>query len=124
MNHKRVTRVMRLQGIRGYVKKRRFRTTIPEPSGHKHPDLLQRDFTAEAPNQRYVGDITYCRTWVGFVHVAFILDVCAHRNPDDQTEPRTVQECPCASHAEVVRHEVMTAPRTAEHHYLPDVTRR
>ncbi|WP_094078859.1 IS3 family transposase [Janibacter indicus] len=59
VNHKRVARVMRLEGIRGYVKKRRVRTTIPEPSGQKYPDLLNRDFTAPAPNRRYVGDITY-----------------------------------------------------------------
>src|SRR5690606_23395977 len=59
VNHKRVARVMRAAGICGYVKKRRVRTTIPEPSGQKVPDLLKRDFTAPAPNQRYVGDITY-----------------------------------------------------------------
>ena len=59
VNHKRVARVMRLEGIRGYVKKRRVRTTIPEPSGQKHPDLLKRDFTAEATNRRYVGDIAH-----------------------------------------------------------------
>ncbi|WP_106817777.1 IS3 family transposase [Janibacter massiliensis] len=58
VNHKRVARVMRLQGIRGYVKKRRVRTTIPEPSGQKYPDLVKRDFTAPAPGLRYVGDIT------------------------------------------------------------------
>ena len=38
VNHKRVARVMRLEGIRGYVKKRRVRTTIPEPSGQQYPD--------------------------------------------------------------------------------------
>jgi transposase InsO family protein len=59
VNHKRVARVMRLRNIRGYVKKRRVRTTIPEPSGQTVPDLLTPDFTAAAPNQRYVGDITY-----------------------------------------------------------------
>lgn len=59
VNHKRVARVMRLEGIRGYAKKRRVRTTIPEPSGQKYLDLLKRDFTAERPNRRYVGDITY-----------------------------------------------------------------
>lgn len=59
VNHKRVARVMREHGIRGYQKRRRVRTTIPEPSGQKVPDLLGRDFTAQAPNQRYVGDITY-----------------------------------------------------------------
>jgi len=59
VNHKRVARVMRLEGIRGYAKKRRVRTTIPEPSGQKYPDLLNRDFPADAPTQRYDGDITY-----------------------------------------------------------------
>ena len=39
--------------------RRRVRTTIPEPAEQKVPDLLGRDFTAAAPNQRYVGDITY-----------------------------------------------------------------
>lgn len=52
VNHKRVARVMRFEGIRGYMKRRKVRTTIPEPSGQKYPDLLKRDFTAERPNER------------------------------------------------------------------------
>jgi transposase InsO family protein len=59
VNHKRVARVMREHQLRGYQKRRRVRTTVPEPSDHQVPDLLNRDFTADAPNQRYVGDITY-----------------------------------------------------------------
>jgi len=59
VNHKRVARVMKAAGIAGYVKKRKVRTTVPEPSDQKVPDLLKRDFTADAPNRRYVGDITY-----------------------------------------------------------------
>ena len=59
VNHKRVARVMREHGIAGYRRRRRVRTTIPEPADSKVPDLLKRDFTAPAPNQRYVGDITY-----------------------------------------------------------------
>jgi len=59
VNHKRVARVMRAAGIAGYVKKRKVRTTVPEPSDQAVPDLLKRDFTADAPNRRYVGDITY-----------------------------------------------------------------
>lgn len=47
---------MRAAGIAGYVKKRKVRTTVPEPSDQKVPDLLKRDFTAQAPGQRYVGD--------------------------------------------------------------------
>jgi transposase InsO family protein len=50
---------MREHGIAGYQKRRRVRTTVPEPSGQKAPDLHKRDFTAQAPNQRYVGDITH-----------------------------------------------------------------
>lgn len=80
VNHKRVARVMRLTGIRGYVKKRRVRTTIPEPSGQKYPDLLKRDFTADAPNQRYVGDITYLPLADGTnLYLATVIDCYSRR---------------------------------------------
>jgi transposase InsO family protein len=80
VNHKRVARVMRLEGIRGYVKKRRVRTTIPEPSGHQHPDLLKRDFTADAPNRRYVGDITYLPLADGTnLYLATVIDCYSRR---------------------------------------------
>ena len=59
VNRKRVARVMREHGIAGIRLHRRVRTTMPDPSGRKHPDLLQRDFTAPEINSRYVGDITY-----------------------------------------------------------------
>ena len=80
VNHKRVARVMRLGGIRGYVKRRRVRTTIPEPSGQKYPDLLKRDFTAQAPNQRYVGDITYLPLADGTnLYLATVIDCYSRR---------------------------------------------
>ena len=59
VNHKRVARVMRAHSLAGIRLRRRVKTTVPEPADTKYPDLLKRDFTAEAPNQRYVGDITY-----------------------------------------------------------------
>ncbi len=59
VNHKRVARVMRENNIVGYRRRRRITTTIPEPADQKVPDLLERDFTADAPNRIYVGDITY-----------------------------------------------------------------
>jgi len=80
LNHKRVARVMREHGIRGYQKRRRVRTTIPEPSGQKVPDLLKRDFTAEAPNQRYVGDITYLPLADGTnLYLATVIDCFSRR---------------------------------------------
>ena len=80
VNHKRVARVMREHGIRGYQKKRRVRTTIPEPSGQKYPDLLKRDFTAEAANQRYVGDITYLPLADGSnLYLATVIDCYSRR---------------------------------------------
>jgi transposase InsO family protein len=80
LNHKRVARVMREHGIRGYQKRRRVKTTIPEPSGQKVPDLLKRDFTAQAPNQRYVGDITYLPLADGQnLYLATVIDCFSRR---------------------------------------------
>ena len=59
VNHKRVARVMRKHKIAGVKLRRRVRTTVPEPSDQKVPDLVKRDFTAPAANLKYVGDITY-----------------------------------------------------------------
>jgi transposase InsO family protein len=80
VNHKRVARVMRAHGIRGYQKKRTVRTTVPEPSGRKVPDLLKRDFTAPTPNLKYVGDITYLPLADGTnLYLATVIDCCSRR---------------------------------------------
>lgn len=80
VNHKRVARVMRLVGLAGYVKKRRVRTTIPEPSAQVVPDLLNRDFTAPAPGERYVGDITYLPLADGTnLYLATVIDCYSRR---------------------------------------------
>jgi transposase InsO family protein len=80
VNHKRVARVMREHGIRGYQRKRRVKTTIPEPADRKVPDLLKRDFTAEAPNLRYVGDITYLPLADGNnLYLATVIDCYSRR---------------------------------------------
>jgi transposase InsO family protein len=75
VNHKRVGRLMREHGIEGLRLRRRHRTTVPEPSDETAPDLLGRDFTADRPNTRYVGDITYlpCQTG-GFLYLATVID--------------------------------------------------
>jgi putative transposase len=72
-----VERLMRELGIAGIAaRKKRPRTTVPGPAGQVRPsDLLERDFTAPAPNRRWVADITYIETGNGFVYAAFILDL-------------------------------------------------
>jgi transposase InsO family protein len=80
VNRKRVARVMREHGIRGYTRRRRVRTTIPEQSAATVPDLLGRDFTAPAPNQRYVGDITYLPIADGTnLYLATVIDCFSRR---------------------------------------------
>lgn len=75
-----VARVMRQNGIQGKQRGRRHRTTIAEETAvEKARDLLQRDFTATAPNEKWVCDITYPRTWSGFLSVAFVLDCYSRR---------------------------------------------
>jgi transposase InsO family protein len=80
VNHKRVERVMRVFGIVGLHLRRKVRTTVPEPSRRKVPDLIKRDFTAPGPNQRYVGDITYLPVADGrFLYLATVIDLCSRR---------------------------------------------
>ena len=80
VNHKRIERVMKAHGVAGYRRRRRIRTTIPEPADQNVPDLLKRDFTAPAPNQRYVGDITYLPLADGQnLYLATVLDCYSRR---------------------------------------------
>jgi transposase InsO family protein len=74
-----VDRLMRDLGVNGVRRGRGIRTTIPAKDGCRAGDLLNRDFTAAAPNRRWVADFTYCRTWSGFTYVAFVVDVYAQR---------------------------------------------
>ncbi|MDV9195664.1 IS3 family transposase [Streptomyces sp. Wh19] len=70
-----VERLMREDGLEGVIRGQRRRTTIPEPSAPRPPDLVNRHFRAHRPNQLWVADLTYIRTWSGWVYVAFVLDV-------------------------------------------------
>ena len=80
VNHKRVARVMAENDIAGIKLRRRVRTTVPEPSDEKVPDLLKRDFTAETPNTKYVGDITYLPLADGSnLYLATVIDCCSRK---------------------------------------------
>lgn len=71
-----VGRLMRAAGIQGAKRRGRpWRTTIADPAAQQRPDLVNRDFTAPAPDRLWVGDLTYLRTWEGRVYFSFVIDV-------------------------------------------------
>lgn len=71
-----VERLMRKMGLRGAIRGRAFKvTTQPDEAATRPPDLVKREFVASRPNQLWVADLTYVATWVGFVYVAFVIDV-------------------------------------------------
>ena len=74
-----VDRAMRSLGLSGIRRDKGVRTTIPAKDGIRAGDLLNRDFTAPRPDHTWVMDFTYCRTWAGWVYVAFIVDVYSQR---------------------------------------------
>jgi putative transposase len=69
-----IARLMRAAGMEGARRTKRVRTTRPDPVAARHPDLVRRDFTATAPNQLWVTDLTYVPTWAGVAYVCFIID--------------------------------------------------
>ncbi|MGA8718179.1 MAG: IS3 family transposase, partial [Solirubrobacteraceae bacterium] len=71
-----VARLMASAGIEGAKRRGKpWRTTIPDPHAQRASDLVNRDFTAPAPDRLWVGDFTYLRTWEGRLYFAFIIDV-------------------------------------------------
>jgi putative transposase len=72
-----VARLMHAQGIEGARRTKRVRTTRPAEGVPRHPDLVKRDFTATAPNELWVTDLTYVPTWAGVAYVCFIIDACS-----------------------------------------------
>jgi putative transposase len=76
---KRVARLMRTAGLAGVCRRRTVRTTRREPAAAVSADLVQRTFTASAPNRLWMADITYLPTWQGFLYLAVVLDAFSRR---------------------------------------------
>jgi putative transposase len=75
VNHKRVERLMRERGITGITRRRRRSLTRPDKRARPAADLIGRDFTADRPGTRLVGDITYLPTHEGWLYLACWLDL-------------------------------------------------
>lgn len=74
-----VARLMKGMGLRGIVRGKAMKTTIPDMSVPCPRDKVNRKFRAPAPNMLWVSDFTYVSTWQGFVYVAFVIDTFANR---------------------------------------------
>ena len=74
-----VERLMRGLGLRGAVRGKAVRTTVPDAKAPCPLDRVNRQFKADRPNQLWVSDFTYVSTWQGWVYVAFVIDVFARR---------------------------------------------
>lgn len=80
INFKRVERLMKEMDLRGKQKcKFRPRTTVTDGEAEFSPNVLEQDFTAEKPNQKWVGDITYLETTTGFEYLATVIDLYSRR---------------------------------------------
>jgi transposase InsO family protein len=75
VNRKRVERIMRERGIAGVTRRRRRSLTRQDTAAVPVPDLISRDFTAPAPGQRLVGDITYLPAAEGWLYLATTIDL-------------------------------------------------
>jgi len=79
IGYHRVARLMRLAGLQGVSRRRSVRTTCQDRQATPATDLVERDFSAQAPNQLWIADITYIPTLAGFVYLAVVLDVFSRR---------------------------------------------
>lgn len=75
LSRKRVWRLMNGADLQGRHPKTWKRTTVPGEFPAPAPDLIGRDFTAEQPNRRWCGDVTYVKTWAGWAYLATVIDL-------------------------------------------------
>jgi transposase InsO family protein len=74
-----VERLMKALGLRGVVRGKTFKTTIPDELADRRQDRVNRTFSVSRPNALWVADLTYVATWRGLVFVAFVIDAFARR---------------------------------------------
>ena len=79
VGRKRVARLMKAARLRGASRRQWITTTVRAPGARPAPDLVERNFSAGAPNRLWVADITYIPTGAGFLYLAVILDACSRK---------------------------------------------
>ena len=76
---KRIARLMRAADLSGVSRRKGARTTVRDDEATQTPDLVDRNFLAEKPNQLWMADVTYIPTWAGFLYLAIVLDAFSRR---------------------------------------------
>jgi len=79
VGRKRVARLMKESGLKGVSRRKWTVTTRRDRSARPAPDLVDRRFVADGPDQLWVADITYVPTWTGFLYLAVVLDVWSRK---------------------------------------------
>ena len=79
VNHKRVGRLMSQEGLQGASRRKKWRTTKRAKDARLAPDLVERNFGVDGPDQLWVADITYVPTWSGFLYLAVVVDAWSRR---------------------------------------------
>jgi putative transposase len=79
VGHNRIARLMRQAGLVGASRRKSCWTTRRDQDAQPAPDLVRREFVADAPDRLWVADITYIPTWAGFLFLAVVLDVFSRR---------------------------------------------
>jgi putative transposase len=110
---KRVARLMRKARIAGVSRRRFVVTTTRDAMATKSPDLVDRNFTADAPNKLWVADITYIPTWAGFLFLAVVIDVWSRKVVGWSMAPHLKTELVLAAFDMAV---AQRQPRSVVHH--------
>ena len=79
VGRKRVARLMRAEGLQGVSRRKAPHTTRRRPGARPAPDLVQRNFTASAPDRLWVADITFVATWTGWLYLAVVVDAWSRK---------------------------------------------
>src|SRR5436309_13090822 len=74
-----VARLMRAAGLEGVSRRKGWKTTVRDQNARPAPDLVERKFAADGPDQLWVADITYIPTWAGFLFLAVVVDAWSRR---------------------------------------------
>jgi putative transposase len=79
VNHKRVARLMKQDGLVGITRRKKWRTTKRDRDARPAPDLVERNVAPGAPDRLWVADITYIPTWAGFLYLSVVVDAWSRR---------------------------------------------